>query len=819
MLSSVSGELFVMAEKILDSKAYNQVQTNVTWETCTMRSWLNNDFYNTAFSSTEKLQINTSTVVNANNPWRGTNGGNNTSDKLFFLSYADTINTSYGFSSSYSSSDTARRAQGTDFSKSGGLYVTTSSSYLGNSNWWLRSPGDLPSNAGLVYYDGYVHYNYYYVNFPYVGVRPAFKLHLPSVIFTSKPGSNSIVDYENGVIYGLDTGISSLQDYVDVEPGYEISFVASQNGFGTGTVVNGLYRGEVEKSYKIIIFGDVNGDGNIDSIDAGVTVDVENYLTGWDPIADAAYIKAGDLNGDGNTDSIDAGIMTDYENHFLGVNQVTGLAAVKTEIEGAAAITGTAKYGATLTADITDILPTGATLSYSWKRAAAIVGTGSSYTLVAEDIGKTITVTVTGFNLFEGSIRSTAVIPQKADRAAPAAPVLNVKTPYTVNLKHVEGQEYKVEGGEWQASAEFTGLSPNTAYKFYTRVAETETHFASPASTARTVTTYSNTVTGTVTISGTSAYGKTLSANPNLNPSVATFSYHWYRGDTAIGDNQTYTLLVEDIGQQITCAIIATGDYTGTITSAAVVSTKATAAVPSAPVLLSATSSSITLTALPGQEYRIEDGEWQLGGEFAGLSPNKTYNFYTRIAETDTHYASSASAALSVMTNKAAITGAVVIAGNPGIGNTLTADVTGIFPADATLSYKWKSGDVQVGTDSTYTFMELDLDTPITVTVTGTGDYEGSITSQPVSKNRAALTGTVVITGTPSVGNTLTADISALFPAEATLTYKWRSDGVKVSTDSTYTLITTDLGTAITVTVTGIEEYKGSKTSQAVLIN
>jgi hypothetical protein len=149
VLSNTNGELFVMADKILDSRAYNQVDTNVTWETCTMRSWLNNDFYNTAFNSSEQARIETSTVVNANNPWYGTSGGNNTNDKLFLLSYGESMNPAYGFSSS-TGSDTAREAQGTDYSRSQGLYVYSGSSYDENSHWWLRSPGKDPGGAGVV---------------------------------------------------------------------------------------------------------------------------------------------------------------------------------------------------------------------------------------------------------------------------------------------------------------------------------------------------------------------------------------------------------------------------------------------------------------------------------------------------------------------------------------------------------------------------------------------------------------------------------------------------------------------------------------------
>ncbi len=308
------------------SRAYNQVYTNVTWETCTMRSWLNNDFYNTAFNSTEQARIKTSTVVNADNPWYGTDGGNNTSDKLFLPSYSEVMNPAYGFSSSYSTYDTARRAQGTDFSKSNGLWVSTNSSYLGNSGWWLRSPGGLPRTAGPVTSDGNVDYYYDFVSSATLGARPAFKINLTSDIFTSKSGTGCVVDYLNGFIYGLEPGTTSLAGYVDVAPGYELSYVPDTGIFGTGTIVNVTKDGVTVESYTIIIYGDVNGDSEVDNNDAGWIVDLSNYkYTALDAAADAAVIKACDLFRDGVIDENDACVITDVQDSSQAINQTTGV--------------------------------------------------------------------------------------------------------------------------------------------------------------------------------------------------------------------------------------------------------------------------------------------------------------------------------------------------------------------------------------------------------------------------------------------------------------------------------------------------------------
>ncbi len=50
----------------LDAKLYNATETNVTWETCTLRSWLNREFLNEAFSAEEQQAILTTAVDNSN---------------------------------------------------------------------------------------------------------------------------------------------------------------------------------------------------------------------------------------------------------------------------------------------------------------------------------------------------------------------------------------------------------------------------------------------------------------------------------------------------------------------------------------------------------------------------------------------------------------------------------------------------------------------------------------------------------------------------------------------------------------------------------
>lgn len=327
VLSDTNGELFVVADKILLIGPYNQVNEYVTWETCSMRNWLNNDFYNETFNLVERVKIKTSTVINDNNPLAGTSGGNNTSDKLFLLSHTEMTNPVNGFNSAYETYDTARRAQGTDFSKSQGLWVASSGSYFGNSHWWLRTPGIHQGIACNVSYFGDINGYGPNVDYPFIGVRPAMKISRKSEILMAAENSTCLIDYDKMTISGLSAGVTSLTGYVNVASGYELSSTPNPNGFGTGTIVNVIKDGVTVDSYTILIYGDVNGDGSIDSIDAGIMVDYENYLILWDPLIDAAYLKAADLNGDNSIDSLDAGITVDAENYLVTIDQTTGLAA------------------------------------------------------------------------------------------------------------------------------------------------------------------------------------------------------------------------------------------------------------------------------------------------------------------------------------------------------------------------------------------------------------------------------------------------------------------------------------------------------------
>lgn len=53
VLDVKEGQVLLLSNNALDAKAYNDEKIDVSWENCTLRKWLNNDFYETAFYEQE----------------------------------------------------------------------------------------------------------------------------------------------------------------------------------------------------------------------------------------------------------------------------------------------------------------------------------------------------------------------------------------------------------------------------------------------------------------------------------------------------------------------------------------------------------------------------------------------------------------------------------------------------------------------------------------------------------------------------------------------------------------------------------------------
>jgi len=169
VLEVKDGKALVISKYALDCQQYNTSSTEVTWETCTLRKWLNNNFINSAFSADEKAMIPTVMVSADKNPDYSTNPGNATQDQVFLLSITE--------ANKYFSSDSASQCKPTEYAVAGGAYFNSSN---GNCFWWLRSPGNRQARAAGVHNDGAVDVYGFSVRNSDSAVRPALWIDLNS---------------------------------------------------------------------------------------------------------------------------------------------------------------------------------------------------------------------------------------------------------------------------------------------------------------------------------------------------------------------------------------------------------------------------------------------------------------------------------------------------------------------------------------------------------------------------------------------------------------------------------------------------------------
>ncbi len=192
ILTEEGGYATLLCEMIVDSQDYNYTYNRQTidgetaygnnYEQSTIRKWLNDTFYNTAFSALEQAIIQTVTVDNSATTTGDDNSifaCNDTEDKVWLLSYADLLNAKYGFNTDKTKSDELKQKQTSDYAKCQGCVTSTSASFGGNGLWWTRSPAyEMEKFVRYVYAGGNLSNSYYCVDGTCIGVVPALKIRL-----------------------------------------------------------------------------------------------------------------------------------------------------------------------------------------------------------------------------------------------------------------------------------------------------------------------------------------------------------------------------------------------------------------------------------------------------------------------------------------------------------------------------------------------------------------------------------------------------------------------------------------------------------------
>ena len=187
VIDVVDDRIMLASKYILDIQPFNSRAKAVTWETCSLRSWLNRDFINTAFTAAEKKRILQTDVDADLNPLYDSDAGKQTSDKVFLLSLEEVmeyydidtdniINGTVNESLSIQLSDYAIEKVANILVKNHDVTWEDVDRVLGNSDgcfwWWLRTPGEDQNSACAVSGEGRTAYKTGAVNTDYVGVRP-----------------------------------------------------------------------------------------------------------------------------------------------------------------------------------------------------------------------------------------------------------------------------------------------------------------------------------------------------------------------------------------------------------------------------------------------------------------------------------------------------------------------------------------------------------------------------------------------------------------------------------------------------------------------
>ena len=364
---------------------------------------------------------------------------------------------------------------------------------------------------------------------------------------------------------------------------------------------------------------------------------------------------------------------------------------------------------------------------------------------------------------------------------------------------------------------------------------------------------------GLPTISGTAQVGETLTADTtgisdDDGLGNATFAYQWLADDAEIDSAtaSTYTLVADEEGKAIKVRVSFTDDAGNDeeLTSAGTAAVAAAPPLPNTPAIGLPTISGTaqvgeTLTA---DTTGISDDDGLGNATFAyqwladdAEIDSATASTYTLVADEEgkaikvrvsftddagndeelTSAGTAAVAAAPPLPNTPAI-GLPTISGTAQVGETLTADTTGISDDDglgnATFAYQWLADDAEIdsATASTYTLVADEEGKAIKVRVSFTDDAgndeeltsagTAAVAAAPPLPNTPAI-GLPTISGTAQVGETLTADTTGISDDDglgnATFAYQWLADDAEIdsATASTYTLVADEEGKAIKVRV------------------
>ncbi|MBV8257486.1 MAG: hypothetical protein JO073_06665 [Actinobacteria bacterium] len=359
------------------------------------------------------------------------------------------------------------------------------------------------------------------------------------------------------------------------------------------------------------------------------------------------------------------------------------------------------------------------------------------------------------------------------------------------------------------------------------------------------------------TVTGTSVVGSTLTADPgSWTSSSATFAYAWQRCDAngtcgAIdgATDASYKLDAADRGAFVRVRVTAT-DATGSATKASAAAGPVLPLPPANVTLPTLAGDAIvgsTLTATLGTwddstaalvfDWRRCDSSGNCttidganGLTYVLTGDDVGFQIRIRVTATNDGGSTTARSTLTAAVTKPipvppSATGAPFVSGSASLGATLTANPGTWTDPAATFAFQWQRCDssgacspLAGATSATYTPTADDLGQSLRVEVTATGTNGAaatvdSATVGPVTRPAPSASAAPRITGTPTVGATLTGDGGTWNDSSATFAYQWqRCDAtggscaaIAGATASTYTPTTDDQGSQIRLEVTATD--------------
>lgn len=188
----------LLSRYCLDALPYNEDGGDVTWEDSSIRAWLNGEFLESAFGGDPNGFICTA-ECRTKDGRSGTDGGENTTDRIFLLAVDEVTQ--------YFPKESSRRAPVTEYAKEQGAEYDKN----GNGWWWLRTPGKTQDMAAGVHTAGGVNYDGRDVDRTDLCIRPALWLDLDVVTAYFSDSTKKTVDADKLMHSGY-TAFGHLED-------------------------------------------------------------------------------------------------------------------------------------------------------------------------------------------------------------------------------------------------------------------------------------------------------------------------------------------------------------------------------------------------------------------------------------------------------------------------------------------------------------------------------------------------------------------------------------------------------------------------------